>query len=40
MIKTKKLNFPQVENAENFHMVRGRKVCGFLVDPGASSGLV
>ena len=40
VIKTKKLNFPQVGNAENFHMVRGRKVCGLLVDPGASSGLV
>ena len=40
VVKTKKLNFPQVENAENFHMVRGRRVCGLLVDPGASSGLV
>ena len=39
-VKTKRLNFPQVENAENFHMVRGRRVCGLLVDPGASSGLV
>lgn len=35
-------NFPEwtLENADNFHTVRGRRVCGLLVDPGASSGLV
>ena len=38
----KKLNFPEwtLENTDNFHTVRGRRVCGLLVDPGASSGLV
>eukprot|EP00435_Cladocopium_sp_Y103_P007263 s3374_g2.t1 len=36
----KKLNFPAFQDMQNFHMVRGRKVFGLLVDPGASSGLV
>ena len=38
----KKLNFPsfQDQKLENFHMVRGRKVFGLLVDPGAASGLI
>ena len=40
--RPKKLNFPEInENAfESYHTVRGKKVCGLLVDPGASSGLV
>ena len=38
----KKLNFPAgtTESMDSYHMVRGRRVCGLLVDPGASSGLV
>ena len=36
----KQLNFPEKEAADNFHQVRGRRVLGLLVDPGASSGLV
>ena len=40
--RPKKLNFPEInENAfESYHTVRGKKICGLLVDPGASSGLV
>ena len=38
----KKLNFPSgtTESMDSYHMVRGCRVCGLLVDPGASSGLV
>ena len=38
----KRLNFPEVaaDTMENFHMVRGQRVCGLLVDPGAASGLI
>ena len=36
----KQLNFPEKEAADNFHQVRGRRVLGLLVDPGASSGLI
>eukprot|EP00435_Cladocopium_sp_Y103_P024430 s393_g6.t1 len=38
----KTLNFPEIaaENYDQFHVVRGRRVCGLLVDPGAASGLV
>jgi hypothetical protein len=38
----KKLNFPAgtTESMDSYHMVRGCRVCGLLVDPGASSGLV
>ena len=36
------LNFPEVpaENMDNFHMARGHRVCGLLVDPGAASCLI
>ena len=39
---SKRLNFPEVEtsNADNYHMVRGDRICGLLVDPGAASGLI
>ena len=38
----KKLNFPVTEEVGEmvFHQVRGRRVRGLLVDPGASSGLI
>ena len=36
----KQLNFPEKEATDNFHQVRGRRVLGLLVDPGASSGLI
>ena len=36
----KQLNFPEKDFADNFHQVRGRRVLGLLVDPGASSGLI
>lgn len=38
----KKLNFPEFNAAmvNNFHMVRGQRICGLLVDPGISSGLI
>ena len=40
--RSKKLNFPEISETafESYHTVRGKKVCGLLVDPGASSGLV
>lgn len=39
---SKRLNFPEVEtsNADNYHMVRGDRICGLLVGPGAASGLI
>ena len=39
---TKKLNFPVTEDVGEmvFHQVRGPRVRGLLVDPGASSGLI
>ena len=40
-VNSKKLNFPVVEENEMiFHQVRGRRIRGLLVDPGASSGLI
>ena len=41
-VHSKTLNFPEVSGGpfESYHMVRGKKICGLLVDPGASSGLV
>ena len=39
--RVRRLNFAVTNGtAENFHVVRGKKVCGLLVDPGASSGLM
>ena len=39
---SKRLNFPEMEttNIDNYHMVRGDRICGLLVDPGAASGLI
>ena len=37
----KKLNFPEAaDHIDNFHMVRGYRICALLVDPGAASGLI
>ena len=38
----KTLNFPEMasENHDLYHVVRGKRICGLLVDPGAASGLV
>ena len=39
---SKHLSFPawETESSEAYHMVRGQRVCGLLVDPGASAGLI
>eukprot|EP00435_Cladocopium_sp_Y103_P017768 s3364_g4.t1 len=41
-VQSKKLNFPemQADSMDAFHMVRGKRIPGLLVDPGAASGLV
>ena len=40
----KTLNFPEFDSNnydyDLYHVVRGKRVCGLLVDPGAASGLV
>ena len=39
--KSNHLNFPAWDaSSEAYHMVRGQRVCGLLVDPGASTGLI